>query len=272
MRKTTSTTSPLSSCRRHSARLQGKSITRTFQHQCRGQLRWVEDVLTSLTHQFPAEAAHYPAPGGQWTWQLTCGVMCGIFNWREVNEGDMQQTGTRWGIITTPCMDAPDYNYLADALLNLHLGRAQQSGVRSAKASGAFATNNTLTLYRAYIYHLIDIDFFYMSFFARSALPSSPLRHLSNKSAPARLFNKHFAPSDECATLLKCLFSFCLGGQLPVVYSTVNKGPVSLQLYASSPQWSLAASPRFSSGGKSRFFRPADSLSELFDSGFVLVN
>lgn len=66
------------------------------------------------------------------------------------------------------------------------------------------------------------------------------LQHLSNKSTPLRLFNKHFAPSDECAALLKCLFSFCLGGQPTVIYLTVNKQAQSLQLRASSPQWSLA--------------------------------
>lgn len=83
-----------------------------------------------------------------------------------------------------------------------------------------------------------------MLFSARSALPSSPLQLLSNKSTPARLFNKHFAPSDECAALLKCLFSFCLGGQPTVVYLTVNKQLESLELHASSPQWSLAAFQR----------------------------
>lgn len=90
MRKTTSSTGI---ARRHNVRPEGKRVASTFQHQRGGQLWWAEDVLTPLTHYFPAEAAHYPAPGGQWTWQLTCCVMCRIFNWREGNQGDMQQTG-----------------------------------------------------------------------------------------------------------------------------------------------------------------------------------
>lgn len=91
------------------------------------------------------------------------------------------------------------------------------------------------------------------------------LRHLSNKSAPLRLFNKHFAPSDECAALLKCLFSFCLGGQPTVVYLTVNKQAQSLQLRASSPQWSLAEW-HFSGGEKqtsSRFLFKLLSLTQV---------
>lgn len=283
MRKTTSSTGI---ARRHNVRPEGKRVASIFQHQRSGQLRWAEDVLTPLTHYFPAEAAHYPAPGGQWTWQLTCCVMCTIFNWREGNQGDMQQTGAgcREPIQSLvnmrnsrQCSDGssqhhtwtpPDYNYLAGAQSSSGQSQTERREVSDGQRS--VCTYNTLPFYRAYIYQLIDIDFIYMPFSARSALPSSPLQHLSNKSAPARLFNKHFAPSDECAALLKCLFSFCLGGQPTVVYLTVNKGPESLQLHASSPQWSLAASLHFSGGGKSSF-RPADSLSEFFNSVFALM-
>lgn len=91
------------------------------------------------------------------------------------------------------------------------------------------------------------------------------LQYLSNKSTPLRLFNKHFALSDECAALLKCLFSFCLGGQPTVVYLTVNKQAHSLQLRASSPQWSLAEW-HFSGGEKqtsSRFLFKLLSLTQV---------
>lgn len=120
--------------------------------------------------------------------------------------------------------------------LNLHLDQATTERHEVSEGQQSVCTYNTLPFHRACIYQLIDIDFIYMLFSACSALPSSPLQLLSNKSAPARLFNKHFAPSDECAALLKCLFSFCLGGQPTVVYLTVNKELGSLQLHASSPQ------------------------------------
>lgn len=157
-------------------------------------------------------------------------------------EGPTKLQGVRWRIITTPHMNAPDNNYLASAQSSSGPSQTERREVSEGQQS--VCTYNTLPFHRAYIYQLIDIDFIYMLFSARSALPSSPLQILSNKSAPARLFNKHFAPSDECAALLKCLFSFCLGGQPTVVYLTVNKELESLQLHASSPQWSLAAFQR----------------------------
>lgn len=120
----------------------------------------------------------------------------------------------------------PVYNYLPGDQSSSGQSQTERREVSSGRQRPAerlhlqhFAVLSSI--YLSANWHWFHLHAIFRTF--GSALVS--LQHLSNKSGPASLFNKHFAPSDECAALLKCLFSFCLGGQPTVVYLTVNKGP-----------------------------------------------